>query len=198
MKNYFMKAANKGKASSMNSIGVAYALGHGVPQSEEKAVFWYKKAASHDDPNALHNLASRMYNGSVPGGKSKAKEYWIRSFLQEQQDSVRTRLDKNFPGWHAERIVQLNQPRYRWKHNLEPLAEAGILHAQYPAGVRFHKGGFLWQRDDEKSKEWLLKAANGGFTDAKEYLLSKFGINVDMIDFDWDEDTEIVGDCAGM
>jgi len=195
---WYMMAANKGRASAMNSIGVAYALGHGVIQSEEKAVFWYKKAASHDDPNALHNLASRMFNGTYPGGKSKAKEYWIRSFLQEQQPSVRSRLDANFPGWHTEKIIQLNQPRYRWKHNLEPLAEAGILHAQYLAGVRYHEGGFLWQRDDEKSKELLLKAANGGFTDAKEYLLSKFGINVDMVDFDWDEDTEIVGDCAGM
>jgi TPR repeat protein len=43
--------------------GVRYLLGHGVPQNNEKAFYWFNKAAADDDPFAENELAYMYATG---------------------------------------------------------------------------------------------------------------------------------------
>ena len=45
------------------NLGLLYASGKGVPQSDELAVHWYGKAAENDLPNAQNNLGTAYYTG---------------------------------------------------------------------------------------------------------------------------------------
>ena len=41
----------------MNSLGVLYASGAGVPKDDAQALIWYRKAADAGDPGGMRNLA---------------------------------------------------------------------------------------------------------------------------------------------
>ena len=56
-REWYEKAANKGNASSMTSLGWLYEHGEGMEQDYAKAREWYEKAADKDDATAMTNLA---------------------------------------------------------------------------------------------------------------------------------------------
>lgn len=186
-----LKAAEKGWGSSMNAVGVAYATGKGVAKNEKKAVEWYKKAADHRNSCACENLASRYANGSLPGGNAKAKEYYIKAFIYGSRDAAESWLNSHYPGWKKERIPELDDMYFGLEIILRPVADAGVVYAQYVMGKRYYEGGLIWRIDKDKSKEWLLKAANNGSTEAKTYLKDKFGIDISNREFQHIDDTEI-------
>ncbi len=49
-------AANAGHAVSQYNVGVMYEHGHGVPQSDDMACFWYTKASNQGDDDSLSAL----------------------------------------------------------------------------------------------------------------------------------------------
>lgn len=51
------KAAEQGSARAQFSLGVAYAKGQGVPQSNLQAAIWYRKAAEQGNASAQYNIA---------------------------------------------------------------------------------------------------------------------------------------------
>ena len=55
---------NELEPDEMNSLGVKYATGDGVPVDEKTAVYWYRKAAKAGDSHAQSNLGDRYYYGN--------------------------------------------------------------------------------------------------------------------------------------
>ena len=59
----FRKAAEKGHAGALYSIGVMYNEGRGVPQNYAEAIKYYRKAIEKGDVGARYNLAVMYFNG---------------------------------------------------------------------------------------------------------------------------------------
>ena len=53
---YYQKSAEQGDASAQKNLGVCYALGNGVPQSNSEAVNWLRKSAEQGHAQAQFNL----------------------------------------------------------------------------------------------------------------------------------------------
>ena len=62
-REWFEKAADKGEATAMTSLGGVYAYGYGVAQDYGKAREWYKKAADRGDGDAMTSLGWAYENG---------------------------------------------------------------------------------------------------------------------------------------
>jgi serine/threonine protein kinase/TPR repeat protein len=54
---YYRKAAELGHVLSMNALGVCYANGTGVAQSDRSAIEWFLRAAEEKHAEAMYNLA---------------------------------------------------------------------------------------------------------------------------------------------
>ena len=77
---------------------------------------------------------------------------------------------------------------------LKPVADAGVVYAQFLMGKHYCEGGLLWSKNDAKAKEWLTKAAKAGSEEAREYLREKYGISVEDKEFQHVDDTRIYND----
>ena len=58
-----MLAAGAGQTEAMNSLGLMYALGHGVAQDHSEAMKWWIKAAENGSVAAMSNIATTYYTG---------------------------------------------------------------------------------------------------------------------------------------
>lgn len=67
--------AERGDATAQYALGVAYEAGNGVPQSDESAVKWYRKAAEQGNA-AVQNRLGVMYR--IGQGVSRDKEEAVR------------------------------------------------------------------------------------------------------------------------
>lgn len=54
--NDIKKAAAQGDARAQTNIGAMYENGRGVPQDEEQAIYWYRKAVEQGDGRAQRYL----------------------------------------------------------------------------------------------------------------------------------------------
>lgn len=55
--NWYLRAAEQGRASAQFYIGYFYASGYGIKKNVKLAFEWYTKAAKQNNPSALNNLA---------------------------------------------------------------------------------------------------------------------------------------------
>lgn len=74
---WYHKAADAGNMHSMNSIGICYQKGQGVPQSDSQAVSWFEKACKSGNPEGAYNLAECYFSGTgVKKDIDQALKYW--------------------------------------------------------------------------------------------------------------------------
>ena len=67
-------AAEQGRASAQNNLGVMYENGLGIPQDETEAVRWYRLAADQGLADAQHNLGDMYADGrGVPQDETEAR-----------------------------------------------------------------------------------------------------------------------------
>lgn len=171
LKNKFiwlLKAAEKGDAGSQNDIGVAYALGQGVPSDARKAVEWYEKAATQGNAFGLSNMASRYYNGTYPCSKNqaKAKDYWIRAVAAARREDDIKSLNEKFPGWQRENHPSLNFGENDWEYKLRPMAELGVPSAEYWYGYHLLLGKNGCKKDVDAARRWILLSSAHGYSRA--------------------------------
>jgi len=67
--------AETGDAAAQLALGRAYQDGNGVPQNDERAAQWYRKAAEQGNPTAQNNLGILYRSGS---GVEKSKEEAVK------------------------------------------------------------------------------------------------------------------------
>ncbi len=53
---WYLILANKGDVSAQNKVGLWYVSGRGTPQNDEKAIYWFRKAAAAGCQDAQENL----------------------------------------------------------------------------------------------------------------------------------------------
>ena len=88
--------AEQGDAQAQRNLGVMYANGRGVPQNDQEAVTWYRKAAEQGDAQAQSYLDDReklkSYRKATEQGKVDARYNLGAAYaygLGVPQDSIR-------------------------------------------------------------------------------------------------------------
>lgn len=90
LKNW-MPLAEKDDAEAQRNVGVMYHQGLGVPQSDDEAVKWYRRAAENGHPRAQQNLGVMYEEGAgVPQDFAEA-EKWYR--MSAEQGNVFAKLN---------------------------------------------------------------------------------------------------------
>jgi hypothetical protein len=83
--HFFRKAAEQGDEEGLYQLGVMYAKGRGVKQSDIEAYAWWVAAAfngSTNAANAFTTLATYMSQRDIAKAKKLAKKYWIKYALK--------------------------------------------------------------------------------------------------------------------
>ena len=90
--NTLMERAQKGDASSQNSLGLMYDNGQGVPQDYVQSMKWFRLAADQGFANAQYNLAVMYDNGQgVPKDYVQAVK-WYRLAADQGAASAQNNL----------------------------------------------------------------------------------------------------------
>jgi TPR repeat protein len=77
--NWYLKAADLGLASAMNSLGELSEAGTGVPQNIQTAKRWYEKAADLGDADAMGNLGALFESArGGPQNLETAREWYVK------------------------------------------------------------------------------------------------------------------------
>ena len=69
--------AEEGNVAAQFNLGVMYQLSHGVPQDNEAAVSWYRKAAEQGLAQAQYNLGVMYANGDGVAQDYAAAHMWF-------------------------------------------------------------------------------------------------------------------------
>jgi membrane associated rhomboid family serine protease len=109
----YRKAADLGEVNAEYTLGRLYEAGApGVPKDVTQALSWYRKSASHDDPEALNNAAWAYATSSDPAIHNPS------SALECARKAVSLKKDHPIP------------------NHLDTLAEALYVNEQYAEAVK--------------------------------------------------------------
>lgn len=145
------KGADLGCATAMNTLGVCYENGFGVPISEEKSFEWTSKAVENGaGPCAQHNLA-RCYRKGIGTQIDKTKaEEWERIAaengymaeremylwdLREHKDKVRAYIKECYPNYTEKDLDDLMEgPVELWEQKMSDF-DYGLLARNLSSGL---------------------------------------------------------------
>jgi len=160
--------AEQGHAISQFNLGVAYELGKGVPQDQEKAFYWYSKSAEQGDPPAQYNLGLMYQEGKTVPQDYKKAVYWYTKAAEQGDAGAQFNL-----GVAHERGKGASQNDKKTVYWYAKAAEQGHAGSQYNLGLMYYQGQGVSQ-DDEEAFKWWGKAAKQGFADAQNNLGSMY------------------------
>jgi TPR repeat protein len=81
--NKIREAAARNNPAGQTYLGMAYALGHGVPQDFKEAAFWFQKAADQDYGPGCNSLAVLYDEGKgVQKNEVKAFDLYLRAAVR--------------------------------------------------------------------------------------------------------------------
>ena len=97
---YYKKAANHGSAHAKYNLGMMYAGGKGVVQSDQEAFKWFKEAADQGNAAAQNSLGFMYWSGKgVVKDYAKAKE-WYEKAAEQGNAEAQSNLGEIYEyGW---------------------------------------------------------------------------------------------------
>ena len=159
-RDWFEKAAAKGDARAMTSLGMLlYRLaddGHGVAQDYAKARDWFEKAAAKGDARAMTSLGMLYDDGhGVAQDYAKAREWFERAAVNGDARAM-TSLGALYE--YGRGVAQNDAKAREW---FERAAASGDARAMTSLGALYEYGRGVAQ-NDAKAREWFDKAAAKG------------------------------------
>jgi TPR repeat protein len=169
-----------GDASSQLALGRAYQDGNGVPQSDELAAKWYRKAAEQGNATAQNNLGIMYRAGS---GVEKSKEEalkWYRKAARQGYASAIFNLGAAY--YNGDGVAIDDSRSYAWfllaKEKGSTSAPDAVTRAESELTPgKINEGlidlGEMYERGEElphdlgESVKWYRKAAERGDPDAR-------------------------------
>ena len=156
--------AQEGDCVAQNSLGYMYKNGHGVEQSYETAVEWYRKAADQGNAAAQYNLGFMyQYGHGVEQSNEKAVE-WYRKAADQGNAAAQYNLGFMYENGHG--VEQSNEKAVEWYRKA---ADQGNAAAQINLGYMYENGHGV-EQSYEKAVEWYRKAADQGYAAAQYNL----------------------------
>lgn len=155
---YWWRQAAKGdNRTAQYLLGKAYLEGTMVPRDNTEAIHWLTKAAEQGNSDAEF-LIGRMYleGDAVAQDELLARDWLDRAARQGHSEAL------NVLRGLANVINATTMVYQESSSQLKARAGSGDPHAEYELAMRYQSGAWDVRRDDAKSMEWLLKAANHG------------------------------------
>jgi TPR repeat protein len=153
--------AEKGDAKAQFKLAVKYADGVGFEKSNEKALFWYRKAADQGDADAQANLGVMYQNGISIQKSNEQAVSWYRKSADQGNASGQNLLGvMYFMGTGVEKD---DKQAVIW---FRKSADQGNSQAQLNLGVMY-KNGTGVDKSDEQAVSWYRKSAEQGDSDAQ-------------------------------
>lgn len=149
--NWYLKAAEQGRASAQFYVGYFYASGYGIKKDEELAFEWYTKAAEQKNAAALNNLAICFeYGKGTDVNLTKAIYYY-----EESAKSGNITAQKNLAICYKNGTgVELNPSKvFYW--TLEA-AKNGDVESQGKTAL-YHLRGYGTNIDHKEALLWYAK-----------------------------------------
>ena len=149
----WLESAKKGDANSQVALGFLYQIGLGVKLDMNQAVYWWDKAASQGNTEAMRT-AARVYLTGAPGVESdvpKSMKYYQKA--AEANDPIAQLNLAQLLIKFARDDDDLKQAAYWFLR----AAEQGSPSAMHNLGLMFEKGLGV-PPDAAESKKWYAKA----------------------------------------
>ncbi len=165
--------AESGDPFAQTTLGVCYELGEGVDKNPAQAVSWYRKAAENGWAGGFVRLGKCYASGlGVPLDHAKAVELWLQAIAIKAapHSAQETHVQEARAALaHALRLGQ-GVARDTEKALLvaKPAALWGLPEAEYELAMCYLDQDPT--HDVNKAREWLSKAASGGFSQAEDTL----------------------------
>ena len=148
--------AEFGGVADPNAEGDKYYYGRGVPQNNEEAVKWYRKAAEQGDAGGQANLGVMYEKGrGVPQSDEEAVK-WYRKAAEQGHAVGQKNLGFMYDKGRG--VPQNDEEAVKWYRKA---AEQGDAGGQTNLGFMYREGRGAPQSDDEAVK-WYRKAVEQG------------------------------------
>ncbi|MDL2284795.1 sel1 repeat family protein [Oxalobacter sp. OttesenSCG-928-P03] len=160
---WFGAAASQGHVRSMYVLAMLYARGQGVAPDMSVSFNWVKKLADRGFRMAQYNLGKMFETGQGVKKDEKAARQWYELAAKEGSPSA----------IHA---LMLMDRAALSRVMADPASKAALIKGaqngdarmQYQLGQIYLNGTGV-EKDEEKARHWMMKAAEKGFADA-EYV----------------------------
>lgn len=173
------RLAEQGNANAQNNLGVCYYNGQGIPQSYEKAVYWYTKTAEQWYADAQNNLGCCYYNGwGVPQSYEKAV-YWYTKAAEQGDVYAQYNLGLCYDNglgvaksveqakkWYAKAAEQGHENAKNRLSQIQASEKPYFLDYE-AAEIRWN-----WEREEAQKRE-----ADKNFQDYLDYVHSQESLN---------------------
>lgn len=153
-----MPFASQGNPLAQNILGILYANGKGVAQSEEEAVKWYRESADQGNPYAMSNLAYCYQNGRGVEVDYKQASFWFRKSSDLGNVIAQYALSSNY--YYGRGVTKDLVEANRW---LQMAADNGYVIAQARLGYNYENGDGDMPKDLAVAAKWYRKAADQGY-----------------------------------
>ncbi|MEO8593490.1 MAG: tetratricopeptide repeat protein [Candidatus Solibacter sp.] len=159
-----LAGAQKGDAEAQVVLGIMYATGEGVAQSDAEAVRWYRKAADGGNAQAQTNLGTMFCEGrGVPKDCAEGSE-WFRIAADHGYTDAQALLGLMYS--EGQGVKQDYTEAFRWYRKA---ALQGHADAQYHLAVLLVRGLGV-TRNYSEAAIWCSKAAEQGHAEARRDL----------------------------
>ena len=176
---YLQKGVNNGDVYLINYLGTLYLEGKGVPKDYEQAFTSFGIAAENGYPFGLINLAHCFEQGyGTEIDIDEAVNCYLEVLDGDFDDTAKEIANKEIQKYenHPAVLYNLSQKcislddyeksdTKRYIELLGKSAKGGFAKAQYELG-KMYECGLHVEKDIEKAKEWLEKAAKQGHEEA--------------------------------
>jgi TPR repeat protein len=165
--------ADTGNAEAQESLAALYWTGtNGVPQDNEKAAAWYRKAADQGRPTSQVSLGIMYQLGEgVPLDYAQAAA-WYRKAADQGSEIAEFNLGKVYASGQG-----LPQDYTRAAVWIGKAADQGFADAQFVLGLDYSEGHGL-PKDEVRAAYWYRKAADQGHARAQDDLGISYELGV--------------------
>ena len=181
-------AAEQGDAMAQNNLGECYASGNGVPQDDEEAITWFRKAAEQEHVvetpvELLHIKHLQQLKDKATSGDAAAQYHlgfcytysweildiakaaaWYQKAAAQGHAKAQFRLGECYS--NGEGVPHDAAQAAAW---FQKAAEQGHAAAENNLGVSYASGRGVPQ-DDAQAVAWFRKAAEQGYAKAVTQL----------------------------
>ncbi|KAF9427330.1 hypothetical protein BGZ94_005110 [Podila epigama] len=157
---FYEKAAEKGNAKAMATIGNMYSQGQGAVKSPEKAFEWWLKAAQLGVPVAQNEIGYCYRDGWGTNQNLKGAVEWFTAAANNGHADACCALALSYINGRG--VPANMEMAFEW---FNKGAELGSGKAMYNLGMMYKKGDFV-QKDDRKKFQWYENALRNNYEEA--------------------------------
>ena len=159
------KLAEERHMGAQNNLAYLYQKGLGAEQSNEKALYWYRKSAAQGNSESEYNLGN-VYAQELLGIKTDYRKafQWYRKAALQGHSSAQNNLGVLYSDGKG--IAENDIEAVKW---FRKSALQGFAQGQYNLGKMYHHGEGITQ-DHKKAATWYKKAKQQGYANAEKQL----------------------------